>query len=455
MPLFGGKKDKGAKEAAKQAAAPKQQQLPSSAAAGKDAKNKAQELANAKAKPESEAQKKAEAEAEAEAKKKAEESRQRKQAEVEAAQAKEKAALAAARQKEQKEKAAQREAEKAAAQKEEAERKQREEAAAQLDSAARKRHDDAEKGWRSELKALTAKQSLESGLAERLTSEIIRLRHKLLEAKESAEAVEREIAENGAEMERARANGSSEIARCQEQCAAVSSVKQLFGSFEADCLDVIAQAEAAHDEAQQQKSQAQKVAARITEELREAEGRLKKAEERKVDLEGQMENLVAEIAPVEAKLTAELQGVVSAALSSRLQAQLGERHAAALKAELVALEESEAEVKRHAAKVARAAETRKQVKELEAQLATDEASMRKLSAKEKALEAQRGEAARRGQKMGAVFVAQLASARSLAEIQRKFVDEQLKQAAAAPKSRYGAHGLLDETEGFVKAELAA
>ena len=132
-----------------------------------------------------------------------------------------------------------------------------------------------------ELKALTAKQSLESGLAERLTGEIIRLRHKLLEAKESAEAVEREIAENGAEMERARANGSSEIARCQEQCAAVSSVKQLFGSFEADCLDVIAQAEVAHDEAQQQKSQAQKVAARITEELREAEGRLKKAEERR------------------------------------------------------------------------------------------------------------------------------------------------------------------------------
>ena len=128
---------------------------------------------------------------------------------------------------------------------------------------------------------------------------------------------------------------------------------------------------------------------------------------------------------------------------------------ARLESELVALEESEAEVKRHAAKVARAAETRKQVKELEAQLATDEASMRKLSAKEKALEAQKGEAARRGQKMGAVFVAQLASARSLAEIQRKFVDEQLKQAAAAPKSRYGAHGLLDETDGFVKAELAA
>ena len=457
MPLFGSKKDKGAKEAAKQPAPTPKQHLPGSAAAGQEAKKKAPEAeakADTKAQPGTEAQKKAEAAgkakggAEAEASRKAEESRQKAQAEVEAGQQKEVAAR-------QKEKAAQREAEKAAAQKEAAARQKEEAAAAQLDTAARKRHDDAEKGWRTELQALTAKQSLESGLAERLTTEIVRLRHKLLEGADAAEVVEREIVENGAEMERARADGSSEIGRLHEQCAAVSSVRQLFGSFETDCLDVIAQAEEAHEEAAQQKSQAQNVAARISEELREAEGRLKKAEERKVALEGQMRDLVAEIAPVEAKLGAELQGVADAALSSRLQAQLGERHAATLKAELAALEESEAEVRRHAAKAARAAETRKQVTELEAQLATDEASMRRLSAKEKALEAQRGEAARRGQKMGGVFSAQLGSARSLAEIQQKFVSEQLKQAAAAAASRYSAHELIDETAGFVKAELAA
>ena len=57
--------------------------------------------------------------------------------------------------------------------------------------------------------------------------------------------------------------------------------------------------------------------------------------------------------------------------------------------------------------------------------------------------------------MGGVFVAQLGSARSLAEIQQRFVNEQLKQAASAPSSRYSAHQLIDETAGFVKAELAA
>ena len=49
MPLFGSKKDKGAKEAAKQPApTPKQHHLPGSAAAGQEANKKAQE-AEAKA----------------------------------------------------------------------------------------------------------------------------------------------------------------------------------------------------------------------------------------------------------------------------------------------------------------------------------------------------------------------------------------------------------------------
>ena len=63
-----------------------------------------------------------------------------------------------------------------------------------------------------------------------------------------------------------------------------------------------------------------------------------------------------------------------------------------------------------------------------------QASMRQLSAKARSLEARRDEAGRRGQKMGGVFVAQLGSARSLAEIQQRFVNEQLKQAPSAPSS---------------------
>jgi len=92
---------------------------------------------------------------------------------------------------------------------------------------------------------------------------------------------------------------------------------------------------------------------------------------------------------------------------------------------------------------------------LQAQLAADEERMRKLAAGERALEAQRGEAARRGVKMGGVFASQLGSARSLAEIQQRFVNEQLQQAAAAPASRHSAHQLIDETNGFVRAALAA
>ena len=116
--------------------------------------------------------------------------------------------------------------------------------------------------------------------------EIVRLRHKLLEGSEAAEAVEREIVENAAEMERARAEGSRAIAGLQEQCAAVSSVRALFGGFEEECIGVIAVAEEAHEAAAQQKSQARNVAGRITEELREAQGRPRGADARPPSRDG-------------------------------------------------------------------------------------------------------------------------------------------------------------------------
>lgn len=162
MPLFGSKKGP--------ASTPAPTLKGGAAAAGAEStKQAAQATAKVEtsAKPEAEVKKKTEAkakakgEADAEARKQAEESRQKAQ-DAETARQKDEAA---ARQKESA----------AARQKEAAVQRELEKAAAQVDAAEKQRHAAAEKGWRAELTALTAKQNLESGLAERLVGKTARL----------------------------------------------------------------------------------------------------------------------------------------------------------------------------------------------------------------------------------------------------------------------------------------
>ena len=128
-----------------------------------------------------------------------------------------------------------------------------------------------------------------------------------------------------------------------------------------------------------------------------------------------------------------------------------------VEAELNALNAAEAETRRHAAKTARADETRRQVKELTAQLSKDEESLTRIAAKEKRVEAAQGEAERRGKKMMEMFDAQLEAARRLAATQQQSVENELKAAAEAAGKTAGAQDdrLVDQISAFVKKEHAA
>ena len=56
-----------------------------------------------------------------------------------------------------------------------------------LDAAAQKRHQAKEVEWKKELAGLAASKKLDASLAERLTGEILALRHKLLEGTDGAD----------------------------------------------------------------------------------------------------------------------------------------------------------------------------------------------------------------------------------------------------------------------------
>ena len=422
---------------------PPSSQTKAAAQAAEEAKRiMEQEEAKKRAVAEQEAaKKKAEADA---AKKKADEEKAKAEAErkkVEAAAEAKKKAEADAKAKEE---AAKKKAEAEAKAAAEAEMKR-------LDAAAQKRHQEKEVEWKKELAALAAAKKLDASLTERLTGEILALRHKLLEGTDGAEKLEEDIKENSSFAEASRKTKGDEIGALDEQLVAVRAVLQIFSGFNDTCGVLATEVLGAHEAVQQQKSDAQSIASRITQELKECEERLAKVEERKVGLEGQMTKLLAEIEPAEKKAEAELQALASAAIAARLQAQLGERHVAMVKAELAALNEAEAEVKRNEAKATRVAATRTQVKELKAQLASDEESMRQLSAKGKKLELAEAEATRRAKKMSGMFDAQLASARQLAKIQKEFLDEEAAKAEVMPAGKE----LFDKTAAFVKAQHEA
>lgn len=337
---------------------------------------------------------------------------------------------------------------KAAAEK--AEKAAAEQAAAEAAAAERKAAADArDELWRSNLAKMSSSEAFDAELTSKLTSELHELRKQIEKGHRAMEATQSEISEAETDRVAAKESVTALLTSLEEERSSLLAMQRLFDDFEAELAALARGTQSATDHAALERQSTLSVRARITQELEDAYSRQRVAQQRKEQLETELEKTAAETEQAEKTADAELKHLSAAASASQLKAELAKRTALLYKVEHERMREQESALKLHATKSARAQQTAAHVSDLRAQLAADEEALAALGRREHTLGEEGLEADAKARQLALMYEAQLEAVRQLASAQERFVKQKL------PGVSYGGSGAAEAELCSSTRELAS
>ena len=269
---------------------------------------------------------------------------------------------------------------------------------------------------------------------------------------EAEAGLTKQIAALKAKTQEAQKAKLAEIEALDEQCGSIRAVVAVAKELELECAPLASRVQAASEAAAQEEEGGKAVGQRISDELKAAEARRAKAVSTQRALAAELEAAQKESAAADQKESAEARSLVAAAAAAQLQARLEKARQALLRKELAPLQDSEMAVARAQAVVKRAAVARAHVRELEEQLAADDAAVAGLEAQLARVQLEGEEAVVGAEAVSGLYVQQLVAASELAATQRDFAEQRLP--AAAVSGKQGAQ-LLETTVTFATAQADA